>query len=201
VPNPGKIPDLHQLKNVDYIVKSLNGFLSRERVLELAEAGYMPCWKVDGGEPLFTVGQVKDYIKSNLTIGNNPRPFPIVLPVPTAKDPFLPPDSIKGIQGLQRLPQALYPPCVYFLIKKGVIQYVGQSVCIAARISQHQNIKEFDEVYYLPVPQSDLNVTERAFIKLIKPPLNRECFLDSPLLANEIASLDQSGIELTRLAA
>lgn len=76
-----------------------------------------------------------------------------------------------NIQGLQQIPKSGYQPGVYFLCKEGEVVYVGQSVHPSARIKTHEasSSKDFDRVYLLPVPESELDDTEAAFIKLLHP--------------------------------
>lgn len=60
---------------------------------------------------------------------------------------------------------------VYFLIKDNEIVYIGQSINIASRITQHRD-KEFDSVSYVACHRSELDVLESLYILAYKPPLN-----------------------------
>lgn len=60
---------------------------------------------------------------------------------------------------------------VYFLIKDKVIVYIGQSINIASRITQHRD-KEFDSVSYVACEKSELDILESLYILAYKPPLN-----------------------------
>lgn len=60
---------------------------------------------------------------------------------------------------------------VYFLIKDKVIVYIGQSINIASRITQHRD-KDFDSVSYVACHRSELDVLESLYILAYKPPLN-----------------------------
>jgi hypothetical protein len=59
---------------------------------------------------------------------------------------------------------------VYFLIDNGKIVYVGQSVNVYSRISQHS--KKFDSFSILPCQKNELDALESLYIHVLKPPLN-----------------------------
>jgi hypothetical protein len=63
---------------------------------------------------------------------------------------------------------------VYFLCKKNKVVYVGKAVSIAARIANHfsEKIKDFDTVFYLPLPKNRIEEVEREFIKHLQPEYN-----------------------------
>jgi hypothetical protein len=63
---------------------------------------------------------------------------------------------------------------VYFLKQKGEIVYVGQSVCMAARVSNHlmEGRKEFDEAMFFRCEKAELDNWEGFFIRLLRPRLN-----------------------------
>lgn len=60
---------------------------------------------------------------------------------------------------------------VYFLIKNKKIVYIGQSINIASRVTQHRD-KDFDSVSYVSCDRSELDVLESLYILAYKPPLN-----------------------------
>ena len=66
-------------------------------------------------------------------------------------------------------------PCIYFLCREGRIVYIGQSVCLAQRVSQHVSCKNFDRVFYFNVPADDLTRVESELINYYDPELNRTC--------------------------
>lgn len=150
------------------------GGISAERLIELANAGYMPHYRIDGGEPLFKISEVKSWVSSNLVSRHSGRPLAktirVVMPAPECSEP--PPDSLSDFKHLlQQIPTHDYQPGVYFLCQSSEVVYVGQSTSPAGRVGQHSNKGEikFDRVYLLPVPQSELNDVESAFIRTIKP--------------------------------
>lgn len=61
---------------------------------------------------------------------------------------------------------------VYFLIRDGVIVYVGQSSKVYARIDRHRDTKHFDRIAVLECAASDLLRLESIYIKKFKPILN-----------------------------
>lgn len=83
---------------------------------------------------------------------------------------------------------------VYFLILKGTIVYVGQSVNIFQRVGVHasaQKIK-FDKYYYLECKAEYLNILESIYIHKIKPPQNGYYFnglKQAPLSEAELSNL------------
>ena len=160
------------LKSVSEVADSIGG-ITTERILELAESGYLPHYRVDYGEPKFKISEVKSWIASNLISRCAGRALPdairIVLPAPEVVD--RPPVEISNIPNLQQIPKHGYQPGVYFLCKGDSVVYVGQSVSPASRVSTHGNDKQkdFDRVYLLPVPQSELNDVEAAFIHHLLP--------------------------------
>jgi hypothetical protein len=64
------------------------------------------------------------------------------------------------------------PVCVYFLIRNSVVVYVGQTTDLYFRVSQHRRDKQFDRVFYLPIPREDLSRIETGFIRVLQPEYN-----------------------------
>ncbi len=62
---------------------------------------------------------------------------------------------------------------IYFLLLRGTIVYVGQSLNVFARLSQHVKDKTFDSWHWVPCPISQIMAAERAYIQALKPTLNR----------------------------
>jgi hypothetical protein len=61
---------------------------------------------------------------------------------------------------------------IYFLRKGPAIVYVGQSVNVYIRASQHRATKDFDSVDFIPCPRERLDELEGFFIRLIRPAQN-----------------------------
>lgn len=159
------------LKNAKEAAESIKG-ISASRLTDLADAGYAPHFRIDGGEPLFKVSETKRWLAKNLLGECMGRKLEdaIRVVVPADEISIAPPASIEHIELLQQLPVHGYQPGVYFLCKKGEVVYVGQSSTPVSRIAQHSaSKKDFDRVYLLPVPAYELNNVEAAFIHLLRP--------------------------------
>ncbi len=66
------------------------------------------------------------------------------------------------------------PLCgVYFLVRRGQVVYVGSSVDVNARLTQHRmNKREFDAVHVIECAGPALRVTEAKYILALRPTLN-----------------------------
>lgn len=62
---------------------------------------------------------------------------------------------------------------VYFLINNDEIVYVGQSVNIWSRLSQHKKDKEFSHFHWIPVQNSYLEIVENDYIIKFNPIYNK----------------------------
>jgi hypothetical protein len=77
------------------------------------------------------------------------------------------------VASAQPAPRALCG--VYFLINDCEVVYVGQSVCIQRRISEHLlNGVEFDSLNFIEVERQSLHRVERRYIHQLQPRLNAE---------------------------
>lgn len=147
--------------------------ISGDRLRELADSGYAPHYRIDGGPALFKPQEVKRWITQNLMAKCDGKALPsairVVIPAHEIFDK--PPSSIWNVPNLQQMPKHGYQPGIYFLCKGEDVVYVGQSVTPSSRIATHSQDanKDFDRVYLLPVPESELNNVEAAFIHHIKP--------------------------------
>lgn len=163
------------LKSAVEVSEQLKGAITVERLLELTEAGYMPHWRIDGGDPLFKAAEVKSWVAANLLRYDGGREFPARLQVVLAHDMIddPPPEAIRQIVGLRQM-KAEMEPGVYFLCKGGGVVYVGQSVAPMQRIHTHraEGFKDYDFVFILPCPRGDLYELEQAFIRWLKPKYN-----------------------------
>jgi hypothetical protein len=146
--------------------------ITEERVLELANALYIPHWRIDGGEPLFQISEVKQWASRNLLAYIGGQDLPIQLRVMIQPPPAVDaPESISEIANLRQVPIGEYPPGVYFLVHHDEVVYIGQSTNPMARIAQHTD-KEFSSAYLLPVPSYALDAVEGALIRVMNPKLN-----------------------------
>ena len=151
--------------------------LAVDRVTALADAGYWPHYRFDGGAPMFKKSESKAWAARNLmqrVQGKDPDfDFKVVIQAPNIIK-TVPPASIANVKGLTELTHILYPPGVYFLVDGNEVVYVGQSVNPMSRVGEHLRSKagKFERVYFVPVPQFMLDAVEGGFIKLLSPKLN-----------------------------
>jgi hypothetical protein len=164
-------------------LKSGNGIkMSVARILELAEAGYLPFDIVDGDGPYFKLGEVKTWIKDNLVQEHKAIPFPRRINLVVSENPGMAPGGVPRelapmADHLHEMPLNNFfrATCIYFLVKSGKVVYVGQSASLAARLACHSLDKEFNRVLYMFVPASEVSRVERDLIRSLRPPLNANC--------------------------
>lgn len=150
--------------------------LSVARLIELADAGYLPHYQVDGGPPMFRRQELLAWVKDNLVQVHKGMPMP--RHAVTLLDPETPagkvPAALRGIDQLQPCVLAASISGVYFLCRDGTVVYVGQSTDVYRRVLDHRcsGIKGFNSAYFWPVPRPDLDRIEGAFIRLLKPRFN-----------------------------
>jgi hypothetical protein len=94
-------------------------------------------------------------------------------PSTAADQAFEIPKPLKGIPNVQCFYGVFYGS-VYFLLDKGQVVYVGQTVSLASRILAHRkDKKQFDRVCFIVVPVNELISRESEYIKRFNPPYNR----------------------------
>lgn len=143
------------------------------RVQELTDALFMPHWRIDGGEPMYNMREVKDWAGEHLLQRIAGHPLPVTMRVMIDPPPAVDaPATIREIPNLRQVPIAEYPPGVYFLVRRNKVVYVGQSINPMARVYTHKGEKEFETAYMIPVPSSELDYIEGAIIRLMKPYYN-----------------------------
>lgn len=150
--------------------------LSAGRILELAEAMLLPHFRIDGGEPLFSIQSLKRYVRQYLTTTYSGAPLPLNLrPVVLTPVTRNTPIALAAVQDrLFECPAMDIPPCVYFLVEADVVVYVGQSRSLASRLIQHNQAgKQWERVLFIPAPESELLRIEAQWISALQPPLNR----------------------------
>ena len=77
---------------------------------------------------------------------------------------------------------------VYFLCKNNRIVYIGRSINVFGRVSEHRNYwrENFDYAYFIEVDEDDLVEAEAALIRKIRPPMNYQVNRrNSPLTDDE----------------
>jgi len=150
--------------------------MSPGRIQELAQALVLPHYRIDGGEPLFHMQSLKQYVRRYLTNTCDGAPLPLELrPIVIAPIAKSVPVALAMIQDrMAEYPAMEVPPCVYFLIEHHQVLYVGQSQNLPSRLTQHEgNGKTWDRVLFMPVPPSELLRVEAEWIAALNPPLNR----------------------------
>jgi hypothetical protein len=194
---PGGLLDAHEL--AERLAKSHRMPLPVERIVELAKSGHLPCWWWQDGDtmygPFFQVAKVKEWFVRNGHVKEQPGiDFPgtlqvRVMGVPRAED-VIPRERLPP--ALQAMGREFYPvqyefSGVYFLIREDRVVYVGQSVNVTSRVGSHvsEGQKRFERAIYLPVPLSDLDGVERAFIRALRPEYNGTANNGDPDLIDE----------------
>lgn len=80
------------------------------------------------------------------------------------------PSELAEITNLQKV-ECLDDPCVYFLVCGGRVVYVGQTVNLRTRVSDHAD-KVFDSVFFIRCSSDEMNTLEHHWITKLKPELN-----------------------------
>tara|TARA_R100000501_G_C2563881_1_gene73431 strand:- start:42 stop:647 length:606 start_codon:yes stop_codon:yes gene_type:complete len=158
-------------------VKELEAFITKETFTKYDEQGLMPHYLINGIKA-YKVIEILKWIKEELV--EHYDGFKIVSKFYSYNDDIkkpaeIPQELIHHSQELFEFPMIL-PPCVYFLLEGIEIVYVGQSINVSARVSQHTQDKDFSKVLYLPIVKENLDVVERFFIERLQPKYNKERF-------------------------
>jgi len=159
--------------------------IAADEIRGFADAGYIPCfwWQVNGERrgPYLQSGAVYNWVVLNCLSEQPGMGFPKSISVYAPLQ-----GRSKAAVKVGRLPTALHALAgnifsvdsfrvvgIYFLVKDNDIVYVGQSIEVPSRVRGHKSTgKKFDSAYFIPVPEAALNEVERAFIAVLKPPLN-----------------------------
>jgi hypothetical protein len=156
-------------------------YLTPEQLTEFADAGLAPHWRVNAGQPLFKIVELKRWVKDNLTLECKGASIKFtVLPIPDYSKlqsvAHNAPVSIQHVRPL--LPQPPTPQAcssgVYFLCLGPDVVYVGESIEVYRRTAQHVETKQYDRWYFTPVPRHLLKIVESRFIHLLKPKYNHD---------------------------
>jgi hypothetical protein len=148
--------------------------LSTRQVDRLASTGQIPGAKMDRGGWTFSVRLVHRWIKAAEAPFVEHQPFARhaqKLAVAACRLPLLL-DEASILSAAQ--PALGVLTGIYFLIKDGVVIYVGQAMNIAARIGVHAATKDFDSWHWIACKRSELDAMERAYINALLPDLNRD---------------------------
>jgi hypothetical protein len=140
---------------------------------------FMPHYRVRGiAEPLFKTSEANAWIRQNLIqrIEGDKLPPSQIIVIVDKETPYAVgvPAALGAIQGLRELPTGLF--CgIYFLTLNNEVVYVGQSIDIPSRVTNHRiSKKTFDRVFFLRVPADHLLEVEKNFIKTLNPKYNQQ---------------------------
>lgn len=157
------------------------------RLDTLAEDGFVPHYRIDGGRPLYRASEVKAWAARNLLQkvdgADLPEPVRVVIAAPPPRDVWRIPECIREVAGLRDISGEVSRVGIYFLCLSAEVVYVGQSTNAIARVAQHRRAsseggaKEFDAVYFLPWPSESLDHVEGALIRWLRPRLNGQTSL------------------------
>ena len=159
-------------------IKELREWLPKKTLAKYDNQGLVPHY-VFNGKKAYKVSEVINWIKEELVECYDG--FKIIskfysFSAGIKKPKVIPNELMKHSEELIEFPICT-PSCVYFLLDNIEIVYIGQSINLANRISQHMLVKDFNKVLYLPVPQENLLSVERFFIEHLTPKYNNEAFL------------------------
>lgn len=175
--------DITSLLDADEMSHKLKGVVSSDRLLELAAAGMIPHYDVDGSV-MFGPTETREWINHNLVVrragthlGDSIVTIVDVM-APSKKRDCIPIElsAIAGMLiplGVQSC-ESVALPGVYFLCHKSKVVYVGQSVNVFGRVGAHIGAKTFDAVWFVRVPPSDLDFVEGELIRALKPKYNHD---------------------------
>ncbi len=141
------------------------------------ESGHAPHVFYANQGPLYQKAEITRWLKENLTQIHRSMKLPerldICMSINERESGGIP-ISIASISTLCELTITGQVPGIYFLCRDSNVVYVGQSVCIFARVGQHfyQATKKFDRAFFLPCPKEDLNTIEKHFISTLDPEYN-----------------------------
>ena len=153
---------------------SYNVPITETYLREIAISGHCPAFFFEGDlkEPLFVKRDVVNWMRETAFYQTKTKPSleVVVNPHTEAVDALSLPDALRQVEGLLEH-RMCEDPCVYFLIQRNKVVYVGQTICLANRAKQHTD-KKFDRVVFLPVPKSQMLKVEGDFIRLLQPRYN-----------------------------
>lgn len=187
----------HGLQSAEESAQALG--IGLERLRLLADGGFAPHYRIDGGPPRFKVSELKRWAAANLVERVEgcelPAPVRIMVPAERVQDHRNVPVSLRQISGLCDITGEMLRTGIYFLCRDLAVLYVGQSRNVGNRITEHFKRYDFDTIFFLPWPGDDLDRIEAALIRSLRPPINgraskgemRTSFSDKTVDASVIA--------------
>lgn len=173
---PGKVLSASEMSEK---LKQRGLEITVERLTELADAFYLPHYRIDGGPPMFAEIETRKWVATNLSQRINGQELPveyrvIVSAQPQADYAGVPPSISQIADRLIVQREISNISGIYFLCRGNKVTYVGQAMRSGVRIAQHvADGRQFDRAYILPVPLSALDSVESAFINVLKPEENK----------------------------
>jgi hypothetical protein len=178
-----------KLKSIQDCKGRLKEFIGDEGILSLAKEGICPHYVLKNPSTQeesiwFVPSELNEWIEKNFLLFNegflSQKYCFIHFDKTMHKAVGSIPRELESIEDLYELPmQAIYtPPGIYFLCRDAQIQYVGQSTNVLKRILTHisEGVKDFDSVYFITCPKSQLDNLEKELINCYKPPLNKVAY-------------------------
>ena len=160
------------------IIKKLEKFITKRDFKKFDDQGLVPCYTVNNKKG-YKVQEIQRWIVDELTDKHEGTKIISrfnVIKVNSKKATKIPKELTEHGDDLYEYNTYL-PPCVYFLIDKSQIVYVGQSANLPARLHAHRMEKNFDRALYMPIDNGRLAEIERFFIETLTPKYNRENFM------------------------
>lgn len=151
--------------------------ISEERLLKLAKEGFAPCVIIDEDNYLFFRKDILSWARENLMQIQDGKKIEVYLEflAPSEKAVKEIPKNLIPLESrLQYFPLTYTGTCVYFLVLKDEIVYIGQSESLLNRIAAHRLDKHFDRVFFINIAQDKVLDVEAALIKSFKPKYNRQ---------------------------
>lgn len=151
--------------------------VGEEQLLLWADQGLCPHFRINDGIALFRLADVRKWMIEAEVIGEclgvtkrDAFTLRVISDRPNVDEI---PTELRSVGKVFDVSRNLLPTGVYFLYLGGVLQYIGQSVEPATRLSQHRHSgKVFDRAFILPVPAFMLDEVEGSLIRHFRPPLN-----------------------------
>lgn len=163
---------LNEYKHISRLSNKVLSLFSLAEIKGLMENQLITSYSMNGKPYYYKPKELEEQLSQ--FIGEYHQLKPSVLPVFVPNEPNEIPFELSAIsEKLVRLP-AHFVSAVYFLCKNNKVVYVGQATIVARRVSDHIGVKDFDTVFYLPVPKDDLTTIELSFIESLYPELNKK---------------------------
>ena len=182
---------LNKLRKATDLNSKLLKVISAEQIEDLAKGGLCPHYRLynpaSKEESIwFIASEMLEWFENNyikVVKGHLNLEIKFLQFSPVAEKTAVP-SELSQIKELYELPlSALYNASgVYFLCLDGAIQYIGQSVNVSSRISQHisEKKKKFNQIFFTPCPENQLNDLEGFLVRKFNPPLTKS----SPTVRN-----------------